>query len=134
MNYKIKPEFLPLWGSDATADTIINDDDLEMIARGWEKDPEQLKDQLIPQEHKTMKINFEAGTSRHGNESVNFMICLDDPRLYAEIIVPDGASEDFGYFPLRAEIIRQAQENGITSPLEFWYDGQENFLAPDAEG
>lgn len=50
MTYKIKPEFLELWGEDATEDTVITENDLEMIARGWEKAPEELLDQLIPQE------------------------------------------------------------------------------------
>ena len=48
MTYKIKPEYIDLWGADATEDTIITDEDLEMIARGWEKNPDELKDQLIP--------------------------------------------------------------------------------------
>lgn len=50
MTYKIKPEFLDLWGEDATEDTVITESDLEMIARGWEKSPEELLEQLIPQE------------------------------------------------------------------------------------
>ncbi len=50
MTYKIKPEYLDLWGEDATEDMVITESDLEMIARGWEKNPEDLLDQLIPQE------------------------------------------------------------------------------------
>ncbi|MBO7662795.1 MAG: hypothetical protein J6U01_05450 [Clostridia bacterium] len=45
--YKIKPEYMDLWGEDATEETIITKEELEMIARGWEKDPEELLDQLI---------------------------------------------------------------------------------------
>ena len=48
--YRIRPEFLDLWGSDATEDTVLTDDDLEMITRGWEKTPADVMDQLIPQE------------------------------------------------------------------------------------
>ncbi|MBR4352727.1 MAG: hypothetical protein IKQ01_06615 [Bacteroidales bacterium] len=48
MEYKIKKEYLNLWGEEATEDTVITSDDLEMIARGWEKKPEELMDQLIP--------------------------------------------------------------------------------------
>lgn len=44
MIYKVKPEFLDLWGADSSG--IITEDDLEMIARGWEKKPEDLYDQL----------------------------------------------------------------------------------------
>lgn len=50
MTYKIKPEYLDLWGEDAAEDTIITEEELEMIARGWEKNPSDLLEQLIPQE------------------------------------------------------------------------------------
>lgn len=50
MTYKIKPEFIDQWGADATEESIITEADLEMIARGWEMKPEDLLDQLIPQE------------------------------------------------------------------------------------
>lgn len=81
-----------------------------------------------------MKIQFEAGTSRHSSESVNYLICLDDDRLYAETVVPDGASDDYGYLTLKAEILREAAEMGINADtLEFWYDGQEDKLEPDAK-
>ena len=46
MTYKIRPEFLDLWGEDATEDTILTEQDVEDIARGWEKKPEDLHDQL----------------------------------------------------------------------------------------
>lgn len=50
MTYKIKPECLDLWGEDATEETVLTEDDIEMIARGWDKKPEDVMDQLIPQE------------------------------------------------------------------------------------
>lgn len=50
MTYKIKPEFLDLWGSDATEETVLTDDDIEMITRGWDKTPADVMDQLIPLE------------------------------------------------------------------------------------
>jgi len=46
--YKIKPEYLDLWGDDATEETIITEAELEMITRGWEKEPDDVMDQLIP--------------------------------------------------------------------------------------
>ena len=79
-----------------------------------------------------MKIQFEAGTNANGR-GINYLICMDDKDLYAEIEVPEGASEDFGYFVLKQEIIAKAAEKGI-GDLEFWYDGQEDKLAPDADG
>lgn len=82
-----------------------------------------------------MKIQFEAGISRHGNAPVNYLIGIDqecpDTTLYAEITVPEGASEDYGYLALKAEVQKQAAAAGIAD-LEFWYDNQEQYLAPDA--
>lgn len=49
-SYKIKDEYLDLWGEDATEDTIITEEELEMITRGWDKKPEDVMDQLIPLE------------------------------------------------------------------------------------
>lgn len=83
-------------------------------------------------EEKTMTINFEAGEGRDITGGVNYMICLDNPDLYAEIAVPEGASEDYGYFALKQMIMNKAQELGIDSHLEFWYDGQEDSLEPDS--
>ena len=78
------------------------------------------------------EVNFEAGTGRFGPEPVNFMVCIGH-HLYAEIVVPDGASDDYGYLNLKDEIIKQAAADGIPEKdLKFWYDGQEQFLAQDA--
>jgi len=45
--YIIKPEFLELYGPDANPMTILTEDDVEMIARGWEKDEYDILQQLI---------------------------------------------------------------------------------------
>lgn len=77
-----------------------------------------------------MFVAFESGTSRHGNYGVNYMIAHP---FYAEVAVPDGASGDYGYFALKKEIQRQARDGGVPgSKLQFWYDGQEGYLEPDA--
>lgn len=79
-----------------------------------------------------MEIQFEAGTDASGRD-INYLICLDDRDLYAEIPVPQGASEDYGYLTLKEEILRIAAEKGVdAADLRFWYDGQEQSLAPDA--
>lgn len=57
MTYKIKPEYAGLWGEDVNEDTIITESDLEMIARGWEKTPYELMDQLIPQEPRQISLD-----------------------------------------------------------------------------
>ena len=84
-----------------------------------------------------IRIQFEAGTSREGDYGVNYLISVPSSGedLYAEIRVPDGASDDYGYLVLKQEIIRQAAEAGIPADrLAFQYDGQEDKLAPDADG
>ncbi len=80
------------------------------------------------------RIQFEAGISRHSNDGVNFLMGeIDGFVLYAECIVPEGASDDYGYLDLKDDILRQAIEEGIdTRQLDFWYDGQESTLADDA--
>ena len=83
-----------------------------------------------------IKITFEAGTSRNGNHGVNYMMPApgaNSPDLYTEIPVPDGADEEYGYFALKDEITRQAIARNIDpTTLEFWYDGQEQFLSSAA--
>lgn len=84
-----------------------------------------------------IRINFEAGTSRNGSHAVNFMMPApgaNSPDLYAEIPVPDGAEEEYGYFYLEQEILRQAVAQNIpVDALKFWYDGQEeDLLSPAA--
>ena len=45
--YKIKPEYMDVWGEDANEDTVLTDEDLEMITRGWGMTPDDVMDQLI---------------------------------------------------------------------------------------
>ena len=47
--YKIKPEYLYLWGEDATEETVLTDKELETIVKGWNKTLEDVLEQLIPQ-------------------------------------------------------------------------------------
>lgn len=96
------------------------------------KSEEKKEDPTMP-----IRINFEAGTSRTGSHSVNFMMPApgaNSPDLYAEIPVPDGAEEEYGYFYLEQEILRQAVAQNIpVDALRFWYDGQdEDLLSPAA--
>lgn len=83
-----------------------------------------------------IRINFEAGTSRYDPHAVNFMMPApgaNSPDLYAEIPIPEGAEDDYGYLTLKQEIIRQASAQNIPAEaLIFWYDGQEQYLSPAA--
>ena len=84
MNYRIKPEYADLWGEDVTEDTVISETDHEMIARGWEKDPEELKEQLIEMEDDGMKV-FEGYTP----DGIRCEVVLaDDGFLY--VVTADG--------------------------------------------
>lgn len=87
--------------------------------------------ELIPK--KEYFIQFEAGTNESG-EGINYMVCIDNPALYAELKVPDGdIDEEYGYFTLKNKILRQAEKLGISADqLKFWWDGQERFLSPQA--
>lgn len=69
-----------------------------------------------------MKIQFDA--TPEGN-----VLHSADNSVFAIVPVPDGASDDYGYIALKNAIL--AAYAG-SEPLEFWYDGQEDFLAEDA--
>lgn len=76
-----------------------------------------------------MKVQFEAGTGRHF-DNVNFMIgTVDGIEIYAEVEIPEGASEDYGYLTMKKAILEKLPE----LKADFWYDGQEQYLAEDAE-
>lgn len=73
-----------------------------------------------------MKIQFEA--TPEGNALLTV-----DGAIRATCPVTDGASEDFGYLTLKAAILNAFKAHNIpTDGLDFWYDGQEDALAPDA--
>lgn len=50
MTYRIKPEYLTQWGDNATEETVLTWDDIEMITHGWGKTPADVMDQLIIQD------------------------------------------------------------------------------------
>lgn len=79
------------------------------------------------------KVLFEGGTTRIGDKACNYMIANtvnadgDEVELYAEYEAPEDLTEDMvdefdrkSYPVLKAEIIRQAEENGVdVDSLEF---------------
>lgn len=73
-----------------------------------------------------MKIQFEA--TPEGNTLLTV-----DGAIRATCPVPAGASDDYGYLTLKAAILNDLKAHHIpTDDLEFWYDGQEDNLEPDA--
>ena len=78
---------------------------------------------------KIEKIQFEAGEGKHF-DGVNLLRGeADGYSIYAEVEVPEGASEDYGYLTMKRAILEKLPE----LKADFWYDGQEEFLAEDAE-
>lgn len=75
-----------------------------------------------------MKIQFMAGENGNYFEGEN-----EEIRIFAEIEVPEGASEDYGYLDLKDAVVERLTEMGIgLDGIEFQYDGQEQFLEEDA--
>ena len=75
-----------------------------------------------------MRFQFEAGTGRHF-DNVNFMIgTVDGIEIYAEVEVPEGASDDYGYLTMKNAILEAVPD----LKEDFPYDGQEQYLADDA--
>ena len=68
------------------------------------------------------KLQFEATPAGNALHTL-------DGTIRATVAVPEGASEDYGYLAMKNAIL--AAYKG-TEPLAFWYDGQEQYLAPDA--
>lgn len=79
-----------------------------------------------------MRIQFEAGTGNHFTGGVNYLIS-EDRTLYAECAVPEDASDDYGYLSMKSALVEAYKAaGGDPADLEFWYDGQEQYLEPDA--
>lgn len=71
-----------------------------------------------------MKMQFEA------NPDGNILWGEDaEMKIMACIEVPDGASEDYGYLTMKKAIVAACPEK----KFDFWYDGQEDLLADDAD-
>lgn len=63
MLYAIKPVHLELFGDEANTDTLLNDADIEMIARGWGESIETVKD-LLDECVPICMINLPDGTGK----------------------------------------------------------------------
>lgn len=75
-----------------------------------------------------MRIQFETGQGAFG--AVNFLSGRSDGvAVYAEVKVPEGASEDYGYLTMK----RAVQKRIPNLELHFQYDGQEQYLSDDAD-
>lgn len=76
---------------------------------------------------KKYKVTYQGGEGRYTNEAVDWMMVAietdDEPiELYAEREMIEG-DETANYDDLKADILRQAEENGIDKDsLIFWFD------------
>lgn len=46
--YRIKPEFIDLWGEDCTTETVVTEEQITSLARDWGKTVDELKEQVYP--------------------------------------------------------------------------------------
>lgn len=82
-----------------------------------------------------IKIQFFSGIGNHFEGPVYYLIAAypAKEKIYAECAAPDGASDEYGYLTMKAALIKAYKAaGGDPEALEFWYDGQEQYLAPDA--
>lgn len=88
------------------------------------------------QEEKPIEIQFESGEGIHFRGGVNLLTTRQGNtiKIYAECKVPDDASDDYGYLTMKKAVLAEMSKRGLaTDNFVFWYDGQENFLEPDAD-
>lgn len=83
---------------------------------------------------KKYKVTYQGGEGRYTNEAVDWMMVTietdDEPiELYAEREMVEG-DETANYDDLKADILRQAEENGIDkNSLVFWFDEEWDALS-----
>lgn len=83
---------------------------------------------------KKYKVTYQGGEGRYTNEAVDWMMVTietdDEPiELYAEREMIEG-DETANYDDLKADILRQAEENGIDkNSLVFWFDEEWDALS-----
>ena len=69
----------------------------------------------------TYKVDFFQGEGRHFPGFVNYLLSQDGGSIYAEIAVPDDASEDYGYLAMKKAILAGVPA-GTT--VDWWYDAK----------
>lgn len=78
-----------------------------------------------------MNVQFLTGSGRH-YRNVNYLIGDNDLlSLYAEVEVPDKASDDYGYITMKNALSSLLSDDELKE-ISWQYDGQEQFLADDA--
>lgn len=79
----------------------------------------------------TMEMQFFGGQGRRF-KSVNYMICKDgDVSIYAEVEVPEGASDDYGYLTMKHELIRRLPADVVKNIV--WFYDNDSCLEEDAK-
>lgn len=80
-----------------------------------------------------MKMYFYGGEGRHFPGGVNYLIS-NDHSIYAEVAVPEGASEDYGYLDMKGAILHELEKKGIALDIEWPYEEDLPEVAdPDCE-
>ena len=108
MTYKIKPEFIDLFGDEANEDSILTESDLEMIASGWDKTVNEIMPQLIPQCGYTLIHRFPGKhTWEELNDLIRFDSGVEEPYCETEADYNEAVREGFVKF-----------EDGVTTVWE----------------
>lgn len=80
-----------------------------------------------------MFMQFECGEGQHFYGGVNFITNVNgNCKVYAEVSLPDGVSEDYGYLTMKNAILEALKDVGFCDPVVFQYDFCEQALAMDA--
>lgn len=102
------------------------------MKRRWRDRVVWSKKESIRKDGKMYKMQFEA--TENGNALYLFRESANIPVIMAEVEVPEGASEDYGYLTMKEAILAHKDQipADIFESLVFQYDGQEQYLAADA--
>lgn len=109
---------------------LYDDGNMEDFNSMWTSDEmpiddlaEEMEDAVLVFDDGEILVEYQCGQSRSGEGIADYMRAeIDGVELYAEAEPVEG-DETGTYDELRAEIIRQAEENGIdTGKLQFWFD------------
>ena len=65
MTYRIKPEYLEQWGSEATTETILTEEEIKASAAGWETTVEALMEQLYPNTPSEVRWHLDDSYLKH---------------------------------------------------------------------
>ena len=94
MMWKIKPEFIDLWGSEADENTRITESDLDALSRAWEKPKFELLSQLIPISQAEAVAEMKEKISRTEKMARRGLLTAREAELRITRLIDDTLVED----------------------------------------